>query len=111
MLFVCSRDCVENLAQSPLIRNALQQAVRWDKSATGGRRPTIFPYEPSNRGSVKASRQRELARAIPGAVVHEVDADHAACVNRPELFNQALLQVCWSVAAAPPGIVAADPAS
>jgi pimeloyl-ACP methyl ester carboxylesterase len=66
---------------------------------------------PTRDRVVPVSRQLRLARAIPGAVVHEVDADHAACVNRPELFNQALLQACWSVAAAPPGTVAADPAS
>jgi pimeloyl-ACP methyl ester carboxylesterase len=60
---------------------------------------------------VPVSRQIRLARAIPGAVVHEVEADHAACVNRPEAFNQALLQACWSAAAAPPGIVAAEGAS
>jgi pimeloyl-ACP methyl ester carboxylesterase len=60
---------------------------------------------------VPVSRQLRLARAIPGATVHEVDADHAACVTRPEVFNQVLLQACWSVAATPPGIVAADPAS
>ena len=55
---------------------------------------------------VATSRQLKLARAIPGASVYEVDADHAACVTRPELFNQALLQACWSVTAAQPGTVA-----
>jgi pimeloyl-ACP methyl ester carboxylesterase len=48
---------------------------------------------------VPASRQLRLARAIPGASVHEVDADHAVCVTRPQLFTQALLQACWSVTA------------
>ena len=33
--------------------------------------------------------------------MYEVDADHAACVTRPELFNPVLLQACWSVTAAP----------
>ena len=37
---------------------------------------------------VPVSRQLRLARAIPGATVHEVDADHAACVTVPEVFNQ-----------------------
>ncbi len=55
---------------------------------------------------VPVSRQLRLARAIPGASVHEVDADHAACVTRPEVFSQALLQACWSVAATRPGTVA-----
>ena len=49
---------------------------------------------------VPVSRQLRLARAIPGASVHEVDADHAVCVTRPQLFTQALLQACWSVTAA-----------
>ena len=48
---------------------------------------------------VPVSRQLRLARAIPGASVHEVDADHAMCVTRPQLFTQALLQACWSVTA------------
>ncbi len=50
---------------------------------------------------VPASRQRQLARAIPGALVHEVDAEHGVCINAPQLFADALLDACWSVAAAP----------
>jgi 3-oxoadipate enol-lactonase len=46
---------------------------------------------------VPASRQLRLARAIPGASVHEVDADHAVCITAPDAFAQALLQACWSV--------------
>ena len=52
---------------------------------------------------VPVSRQLKLARAIPGASVHEVDADHAVCVTKPQVFAQALLQACWSVEAAPAG--------
>ena len=48
---------------------------------------------------VPVSRQLKLARAIPGASVHEVDTDHAACVTAPQLFTKALLQACWSVQA------------
>jgi pimeloyl-ACP methyl ester carboxylesterase len=55
---------------------------------------------------VPVSRQLRLAQAIPGARVHEVEADHAACVTRPGLFTPALLQACWSVAATQPGTVA-----
>jgi 3-oxoadipate enol-lactonase len=44
-----------------------------------------------------ASRQRKLAAAIPGASVHEVDADHAMCITAPQVFAQVLLQACWSV--------------
>jgi 3-oxoadipate enol-lactonase len=47
---------------------------------------------------VPASRQRRLAQAVPGASVHEVDADHGVCINAPHLFAPALLQACWSVA-------------
>ena len=55
---------------------------------------------------VPVSRQLELARAIPGASVHEVDADHAVCITAPQVFTRALLQACWSVA---PGRAAHSP--
>ncbi len=48
---------------------------------------------------VPASRQLKLARAIPGAPVHEIAADHAVCVTAPQVFAQTLLQACWSVEA------------
>ena len=48
---------------------------------------------------VPVSRQMKLARAIPGASVHEVDADHAMCVTAPLVFAQALLQACRSAGA------------
>ena len=48
---------------------------------------------------VPKSRQMKLARAIPGASVHEVDADHAVCVTAPQMFTPVLLQACWSVEA------------
>jgi 3-oxoadipate enol-lactonase len=47
---------------------------------------------------VPASRQLRLARAIPGASAHTVEADHGACINAPQLFAPALLEACWSVA-------------
>jgi 3-oxoadipate enol-lactonase len=46
---------------------------------------------------VPAARQRKLAAAIPGASVHEVNADHAVCITAPQVFAQVLLQACWSV--------------
>jgi 3-oxoadipate enol-lactonase len=46
---------------------------------------------------VPAGRQLKLARAIPGASVHEVDADHAVCITAPDVFAQALLEACRSV--------------
>ena len=45
---------------------------------------------------VPPERQLKLARAIPGATVHYVDADHGACINAPQLFARALLEACWS---------------
>ena len=46
---------------------------------------------------VSASRQRKLAVAIPGASIHEVNADHAVCITAPQVFAQVLLQACRSV--------------
>jgi len=46
---------------------------------------------------VPASRQRKLAVAIPGASIHEVNADHAVCITAPQVFAQVLLQACRSV--------------
>jgi 3-oxoadipate enol-lactonase len=48
---------------------------------------------------VPLSRQLKLARAVPGASVHEIDADHAVCLTSPQVFTQVLLQACWSVQA------------
>ena len=48
---------------------------------------------------VSPARQRRLAESIPGATVHEVNADHAACVTAARLFVPALLAACDSVAA------------
>ncbi len=45
---------------------------------------------------VPPRRQRRLAQAIPGASVHELEADHGVCVNAPPLFAGALLEACWS---------------
>ena len=50
---------------------------------------------------VPASRQRKLAAAIPGATIHEMDADHAVCITEPQAFAQILLQACWSVTPGP----------
>ena len=47
---------------------------------------------------VPPGRQLELARAVPGASVHHVDAGHGACINAPRLFARALLEACWSAA-------------
>ena len=46
---------------------------------------------------VPASRQLELARAIPRASVHQVDAGHGVCLTAPQVYAPALLSACWSV--------------
>ena len=46
---------------------------------------------------VPPGRQLQLARAIPGASVYEVDAGHGACVSAPQLFAPALFEACRSV--------------
>ncbi len=56
---------------------------------------------------VPPGRQLELARAVPGASVHEVDAGHGACITAPQLFAPALLQACWSVEAGRRGMLRA----
>jgi len=48
---------------------------------------------------VPTIRQMKLARAIPGASVHEIDADHAVCTTAPQVFTPVLLEACWSVEA------------
>jgi len=47
---------------------------------------------------VPIERQRALAAAIPGATLHEVEADHGAPVARPDLFVPALLEACRQAA-------------
>ena len=56
---------------------------------------------------VPPGRQLELARAVPGASVHEVDAGHGACITAPQLFAPALLQACWPVEAGRHGMLRA----
>ncbi|MGH9179851.1 MAG: alpha/beta fold hydrolase [Acidimicrobiales bacterium] len=47
---------------------------------------------------VPPTRQVQLARTIPGATIHPVDADHGACIAQPQLFVPTLVQACRSVA-------------
>ncbi len=47
---------------------------------------------------VPPERQHKLAASIAEAEVFEVDADHAACVARADLFVPALVRACESVA-------------
>jgi pimeloyl-ACP methyl ester carboxylesterase len=48
---------------------------------------------------VPVSRQLKLASSIPGALVHEIQADHGVCVRAPALFGRELLHACRSVCA------------
>lgn len=50
---------------------------------------------------VPPSRQLQLARAIPGAALHRVDADHAVCITAPQVFARTLLEACRAVQADP----------
>ena len=47
--------------------------------------------------TVPTVRQRELVAALPYPTIHEIAADHAACVTRPELFIPALTKALESV--------------
>ncbi|WP_292603011.1 alpha/beta fold hydrolase [Nocardioides sp. REDSEA-S30_B4] len=48
---------------------------------------------------IPPSRQVALARAIPGATMHEVDAGHASCVMQAERFVPVMVQAATTVAA------------
>ena len=50
---------------------------------------------------VPPSRQLRLARAIPGATVHQLAADHGACITAPHVFARTLLEACQSVVPGP----------
>ena len=46
---------------------------------------------------IPPERQIDLARQIPGATVHDIDAGHAACVLESEVFVPALLEAVATV--------------
>ena len=48
---------------------------------------------------VPPHRQRKLAESIPGATLHPVRGDHAACVLQANVFVPTLRQACDSVVA------------
>lgn len=48
---------------------------------------------------IPASRQRALARRIPGATIHEIPAGHAACVLQAEIFVPAFVEAAITTAA------------
>jgi len=91
----------------PAAMSAIQAACEFTSSRWIGQVdvPTAVVVTTRDR-IVPASCQLELARAIPGASVHEVDADHAVCITAPQVFTRALLRACWSVE---PGRAARSP--
>jgi 3-oxoadipate enol-lactonase len=46
---------------------------------------------------VPPGRQRKLAAAVPGCLVHEIDAGHGAFIGSPAAFAATLLRACTSV--------------
>jgi len=48
---------------------------------------------------IPAQRQIDLARKIPGATIHDIDAGHAACVLQAETFVPALVEATRTVQA------------
>ena len=48
---------------------------------------------------VPTTRQFEMAKAVPGALLHTVSGGHAACLGRDGEFASSLLSACQSVAA------------
>jgi 3-oxoadipate enol-lactonase len=60
---------------------------------------------------VSAVRQLKLAQAIPGATIHPVDSDHAACVLGARRFVPALVDACGSVADRLDDVVSVWPAT
>ncbi|WP_372735861.1 alpha/beta fold hydrolase [Nocardioides sp.] len=51
----------------------------------------------NNDHVIPPARQRELARAIPGATIHDIDAGHASCVLESEVFVPAFLEAAATV--------------
>ena len=46
---------------------------------------------------IQPARQLALARAIPGATIHDIDAGHAGCVLEAEVFVPALVEAAATV--------------
>ena len=46
---------------------------------------------------IPAARQLALARRIPGATIHDIDAGHASCVLEAETFVPALVEATATV--------------
>ena len=46
---------------------------------------------------IAPARQLAVARAIPGATIHDIDAGHAACALETETFVPAFVEACATV--------------
>lgn len=51
----------------------------------------------NNDHVIPPARQRALARAIPGATIHDIDAGHASCVLEAEVFVPAFVEAACTV--------------
>jgi 3-oxoadipate enol-lactonase len=51
----------------------------------------------NNDHVIPPARQRALARAIPGATIHDIDAGHASCVLEAEVFVPAFVEAAATV--------------
>jgi pimeloyl-ACP methyl ester carboxylesterase len=51
----------------------------------------------NNDHVIPPGRQRALARAIPGATIHDIDAGHGACALESEVFVPAFLEAAATV--------------
>ena len=58
--------------------------------------PTIVVVNRLDR-VIAPSRQLALARAIPGATIHDIEAGHASCVLESELFVPAVVEAAATV--------------
>ena len=46
---------------------------------------------------IPVAHQLDVARRIPGATIHDIDAGHAACVLESEVFVPAFLEAVATV--------------
>ena len=61
-------------------------------AVAGSHRRTDRGRRQPNDHVIPPARQRALARAIPGATMHDIDAGHAACALETEIFVPAFVE-------------------
>jgi 3-oxoadipate enol-lactonase len=52
---------------------------------------------PRNDRAIRAERQVAVARRIPGATIHDIDAGHACCVLEADVFVPAFVEAVNTV--------------